>query len=75
MSEQVLKPSHKAKKESANATKPQPPRISLESMGLCGIQERPEVRFRCGRDITFLVNEEDNEEVELFGKVIATLVH
>jgi hypothetical protein len=38
-------------------------RIPLDSLNLRAIKERPEVQLRCKRDITFLVNEDDNEEV------------
>jgi hypothetical protein len=74
-SKKVPKPSGKGKKESENVTLTEPPRISLESVGLDGITERPEVRTRCGRDVTFLVNEEDKEEVAPFGKVVKMLIH
>jgi hypothetical protein len=50
-------------KKGTKVTMVQPKRISLESIGLNGIRERPGVQSRCGRDVTFLVNEENNEEV------------
>jgi hypothetical protein len=63
----------KAKKESTNVTEPH--RISLESIGLNGITERQDVHSRCGRDVTLLVNEDNEDKVPLTVNVITIYFH
>jgi hypothetical protein len=57
-----LKASGKSKKKTARNESFQPKRVSLDSIKLRGILERPQAQSQCGRDVTFMVNEK-NEEV------------
>ena len=51
--------SGKSKKDTTSNELPEPKRIPLASMNLASIKERAQVQLRCQRDVTLLVDEND----------------